>query len=165
MVSTKLLFECDHNRPQPLPPFKQLCLWGSCDSAPLGSDKRYGCVIRKTPPGQSRKLDSLCVATDRNCGCWGYVLDGAFMPLRGLMLYSKETKIVEVACDEWKKKKCFFDFSLEICVCLGQFTLFEMCFPFWSHTLLFPLVLDYFFCVPVIEIDYKKLWSVSCLKL
>lgn len=110
MVSTKLLFECDHNRPQPLPPFKQLCLWGSCDSAPLGSDKRYGCVIRKTPPGQSRKLDSLCVATDRNCGCWGYVLDGAFMPLRGLMLYSKETKIVEVACDEWKKKNVFLIF-------------------------------------------------------
>lgn len=36
-------------------PFKWLCLWGSYDLAPLGADKRYGRVIRVTPPGQRQE--------------------------------------------------------------------------------------------------------------
>lgn len=44
---------------------KWLCLWGSCDLAPLDPDKRFGCPIRTTPPGQRRKLDSVRMDAER----------------------------------------------------------------------------------------------------
>lgn len=50
---------------------KWLCLWGSCDLAPLGPDKRFGCLISPLHPASARKLDGMCLDAESYRGWRG----------------------------------------------------------------------------------------------